>query len=124
MLRINTYDNPSFRMKNNKAAAQKALEKTAPELKQEIYRGINAFCDATQRKGIKGMVQLNKLVTKDVPDINNPRNVIKENHLFFSMKPDRAQKPTHFEICMPKKEKNYASELKKLLNNCIDYLIN
>ena len=55
MLRINSYENLPFKMKNNKVAAQKALEKTAPELKQEIYRGINAFCDATQRKGIKGM---------------------------------------------------------------------
>lgn len=124
MLRINSYENLPFKMKNNKVAAQKALEKTAPELKQEIYRGINAFCDATQRRGIKGMVQLNKLVTKNIPDTKNPRNVVKENHLFFSIKPDKASKSTSFEICMPENEKNYANRLKSMLNNCIDYLIN
>ena len=57
---LNT-NNISFGLKSNPNATKKALENVEPILKNDIVNGLNAFCDITQRRGIKGSVFLESL---------------------------------------------------------------
>lgn len=53
--------NVNFGLKNNSAASKKVLKDVEPELKRDITNGLNAFCDITQRRGIKGDITLKSL---------------------------------------------------------------
>ena len=50
-----------FGLKNDSKAAREVLKNADPALKKNINEGINAFCDITQKRGIKGSVVLNSL---------------------------------------------------------------
>ena len=57
---VNNY-NVNFGLKNNSAASKKVLKDVEPELKRDITNGLNAFCDITQKRGIKGDITLKSL---------------------------------------------------------------
>ena len=51
----------NFGLKNNSQASKKVLRNVEPGLKKDITNGLNSFCDITQRRGIKGEVELKSL---------------------------------------------------------------
>ena len=56
-----TNNNICFGLKNDAAAAKRILKNAEPELKKDIIDGVNAFCDITQKRGVKGSVVLKSL---------------------------------------------------------------
>ena len=54
----------TFGLKNNSEVSKKVLKNVEPELKKDINNGLNAFCDITQKRGIKGDVTFMQ-ITRD-----------------------------------------------------------
>lgn len=101
----------TFGLKNNSEVSKKVLKNVEPELKKDINNGLNAFCDITQKRGIKGDVTL-KSLTGDV--------------LSFSIKPVKTGQKKNLSIDLSDKPVRYTAprqeQIKHSFLNSIDYL--
>ena len=103
---------PSFGMKNNSKAAKKVLESVDPELKQTIVRGVNQFCDVTQRKGIKGELIMKKVKTAEDGTV-----------LGYFIKPANSKVKTYHEVeVTPEKKSGTKQAQKTLMNKMLEEL--
>ena len=58
---ISNFNNVNLGLKNDSKTTRKVLENVEPNLRKDIIEGLNAFCDITQKCGIKGSVMLKSL---------------------------------------------------------------
>ena len=111
-MRISANDyNVNFGLKNNSSASKKVLKDVEPELKKDITNGLNAFCDITQKRGIKGDVTL-KSLNGDV--------------LNFTIKPVKTGEKKQLSIDLSHKPVRYSAprqeQIKHSFLDSIDYL--
>jgi len=89
----NIKQNLNFGIKNNSKAAKKALENATPEIKDVVVKGVNQFCDLTQRKGIKGDLFIKKVSC-------NNKNIQNEEYAFleYFIKHAKTNKKSHHKV--------------------------
>ena len=101
----------NFGLKNNPNASKKVLKDVEPELKKDVINGLNAFCDITQKRGIKGDVIL-KSLDGDI--------------LSFSIKPVKTSEKRQLSIDLTNKPVRYGAprqeQIKHSFLDSIDYL--
>ena len=101
----------NFGLKNNSNASKKVLKDVEPELKRDITNGLNAFCDITQRRGLKGNVTLKSL---------------DGDMLTFTVKPVKIGEKRQLSIDLTNKPVRYGAprqeQIKHSFLDSIDYL--
>ena len=92
--------NINFGLKNNSQASKKVLKDVEPQLKKDITNGLNAFCDITQRRGVKGDVFLESLNGDTLTFTIKPvkTGVKKQLSIDLSHKPVRYSAPRQEQI--------------------------
>ena len=103
--------NVNFGLKNNSKASKNVLNGVEPQLKKDITKGLNAFCDITQKRGVKGDVFLESL---------------EGDMLTFTIKPVKTGEKKRLSIDLSEKPVRYSAprqeQIKHLFLNSIDYL--
>ena len=108
---ISSSNKVNFGLKSDSKTAKKVLENVEPVLRKDITNGLNAFCDITQKRGIKGTVFLESL-NGDI--------------LTYTLKPVKNGNPkilsidlskTYWKQSVPRRE-----TIKRLFLSSIDYL--
>ena len=101
----------NFGLKNNSKASKNVLNGVEPQLKKDIINGLNAFCDITQKRGVKGDVFLESL---------------DGDMLTFTIKPVKTGEKKQLSIDLSEKPVRYSAprqeQIKHLFLNSIDYL--
>ena len=103
--------NVNFGLKNNSNASKKVLKDVDPQLKKDITNGLNAFCDITQKRGVKGDVLLESL---------------DGDTLTFTIKPVKTGEKKQLSIDLSHKPVRYSAprqeQIKHSFLDSIDYL--
>lgn len=104
-------NNVNFGLKNNSIASKEVLKDVEPALKRDITNGLNAFCDITQKRGIKGSVTLKSLDGDTLTYTIKPTKTGEKKQLSI----DLTNKPVHYGA--PRQE-----QIKHSFLDSIDYL--